>query len=71
MCGAGGSEGGRDGAGDGDGEGIDGDGGKVGGGGARIADQSRRKIVSTVSTSKPSVWPLYSASIMIGATSSV
>ena len=40
-------------------------------GGARIADQSMRRMVSTDSTRKPSVWPLYSESIMIGATSSV
>ena len=35
------------------------------GGGTRICDQSRRRMVSTPSTRKPWVWPLYSVTIMI------
>ena len=33
-------------------------------GGTRICDQSRRRMVSTDSTRKPWVWPLYSVTIM-------
>ena len=34
-------------------------------GGTRICDQSRRRMVSTASTRKPWVWPLYSVTIMM------